>query len=64
MIISQIKNFVATEYTAATAEVHAFVQWLEGKDNELKSAVAAMNTAKPVLEKAGYVVNITPPPAA
>ena len=64
MFINQIKNFVATEYTAATAEVHAFVQWLEGKDNELKSAVANMNAAKPVLEKAGYTVTITPPAAS
>lgn len=61
MHMSQIKNFIATEYTAATAEVNAFVAWLEGKDNELKSAVAAVNTAKPVLEKAGYTVTVTPP---
>lgn len=64
MLLTQIKTFVATEYTAATAEVHAFVAWLEGKDNELKSAVAAMNTATPVLQKAGYTVTVTPPPAA
>jgi hypothetical protein len=64
MNITQIKNFVATEYTAATAEVHNFVAWLEGKNNELNSAVAAMNSALPVLQKAGYVITITPPPAA
>lgn len=64
MNITQIKNFVATEYTAATAEVHNFVAWLEGKNNELNGAVAALNTAKPVLEKAGYTVTVTPPPAA
>lgn len=63
MNINQVKNFVATEYTAATAEVHAFVQWLEGKDNELKGAIAAMNSAKPVLEKAGYTVTVTAPTA-
>ena len=63
MNITQVKNFVATEYTAATAEVHAFVQWLEGKDNELKSAIANMNAAKPILEKAGYTVVVTAPAA-
>ena len=63
MHMSQIKNFIATEYPAASAEVMSFINWLEGKDNELKNAVAAMQSAKPVLEKAGYTVTVTPPAA-
>jgi hypothetical protein len=63
MHMSQIKNYVQTEFPSATAEVHQFIAWLEGKDAELKNAVAAMQTAKPVLEKAGYTVTVTPPAA-
>lgn len=63
MNITQIKNFVSTEYSAATAEVHNFIAWLENKDNETKTALASVNSAKPVLEKAGYTVVVTPPAA-
>lgn len=63
MLISQVKQLVATEYAAATAEVHSFIQWLEGKDNELKGAVAAYNAALPVLVKAGWTGALTPPNA-
>lgn len=52
--MTQIKGWLAKEYTSATAEVHAFVAWVEQKDNQVESA-------KAVLLAEGYTVT---PPAA
>jgi hypothetical protein len=47
--ITQIKDFIAREYTQASAEVHNFISWLEQKDAQLAAA-------KALLEANGYTV--------
>lgn len=49
--VTQIKDFIAREYTQATGEVHAFIVWLEQKDNQLQAA-------KTLLEANGYTVTL------
>jgi hypothetical protein len=52
--VTQIKDFIAREYTAATQEVHNFVAWLEQKDAQLAAA-------KSLLENNGYTVTAKAP---
>jgi DNA-binding transcriptional MerR regulator len=47
--IAQIRDFVAREYTQASAEVQNFINWLEQKDAQIASA-------KALLEANGYTV--------
>ena len=49
MTVTEMKEWVAREYTQATAEVHAFIAWVEQKDAHIQSA-------KTLLEANGYVV--------
>jgi hypothetical protein len=51
MTIEQIKALIAREYQQADASVQAFIQFLEGKDGQIKAAVA-------LLEANGYVVTL------
>ena len=47
--LTDIKTWLAKEYTQATQEVHNFISWVEQKDNQIESA-------KAVLEANGYTV--------
>ena len=49
MNFQQIKDAIARGEATASAEVHAFIAWLEQKDNQVASA-------KALLEQNGFTV--------
>jgi len=53
--LTEIKDWVAREYTQASQDVHNFIAWVEQKNNSIESA-------KALLAANGYVVTpkVTP----
>ena len=62
---ASIEKLISEEYGQATAEVHAAIAWLKGKDAEVTAAEArfqdainAQQAATAVLNKAGYTLTV------